>query len=295
MTDFKRFIAKAWNDHADNAEAVAAQLDDAALALATEPGDVAELSRMAFHVHGAHLARWTEGIAWQQRVGAMRVTGSVDAAGQATVQRHITALSLAGRAGQAGDPRAGLDASDVIWATALAAGSLAPHDSTGAGELFHDALARFEAAGLPGTAACVRALAVTGNNLAAELEERPSRNDTERELMIQAAQTARRCWALAGGWMEIERAEYRLAKTWLKAGDAVRARLHAEACLALIKAHGDVPLERFSGLEVQLLAARALGETSTAQNSAETMRRVFAELSPDDQRWCRATLDKLAP
>lgn len=288
MTDFQRFIAQAWNDHADDAAAVGARLDDRAVALATEPTHVPELARLGHHVFGEHLARWADGIAWQQRVAALPLA---DAVGRATAERFVASLSLAG---QSADPRPLMSPSDATWATALAAASLAGHDATRAGQLFREALARFDAAGLPDTAPCVRALAVTGNNLAASLEERASRSDPERELMILAAQTARRFWALAGGWLEIERAEYRLAHTWLKAGDAARARSHAQACLALIKAHGDVPLERYFGLEVGVLAARAQGDAATAAASLETMRQVFTELAPDDQGWCRATLDALA-
>jgi hypothetical protein len=37
--------------------------------------------------------------------------------------------------------------------------------------------------------------------------------------MIFAAKTTRKYWEIAGTWLEIERAEYRLAMTYLAAGD----------------------------------------------------------------------------
>ena len=67
-----------------------------------------------------------------------------------------------------------------------------------------------------------RALAVAANNLASSLEERSTRSAGERELMILAAQTARHYWGRAGGWLETERAEYRLAMSWVQAGDPAR-------------------------------------------------------------------------
>lgn len=62
-----------------------------------------------------------------------------------------------------------------------------------------------------------RALAVTGNNLACTLEEKNHRSLQETELMILASRTARKYWELAGGWLEISRAEYRLAMNYLQA------------------------------------------------------------------------------
>ena len=61
--------------------------------------------------------------------------------------------------------------------------------------------------------------AVAGNNLAATLEEKPDRDAFETEGMLTAAQGGLHHWKLAGGWMEEERAEYRLARSLLQAGD----------------------------------------------------------------------------
>jgi len=286
--DFDTFIDDLWERHVDDSPTVARRLSAEGLALCREVAQVLPLARLAHHVYGDHLGQWAAGIALQQRIAALP---HADGAGRAAVQRFIASLSLAG---QQGDLRDRLDAADATWATALAAGTLGSHDAARAGELLHDAVARFAAAGLPDEAPCTRALAVTGNNLAAGLEEHATRSDAERELMILAAQTGRRFWALAGSWLEIERAEYRLAHSWLKAGNAGQARHHAEACLAIVGAHGDVALERFFGHEALLLAARALGDAAAADAASTAMRSGFDTLSPDDQAWCRAALDKLA-
>ena len=99
--------------------------------------------------------------------------------------------------------------------------------------LFQEALVQT----LPKDDPAVRSMAVTGNNLAFALEEKAILSDGETTLMIQAAQAARKYWELAGTWLHVERAEYRLAKTYLKAGNKMKAREHATECLKLCEAH----------------------------------------------------------
>jgi hypothetical protein len=113
--------------------------------------------------------------------------------------------------------------------------------------------------------------------------------------MILAAETARRWWARAGTWLETERAEYRLAKTWLKAGDAARALQHAQQCLDIVHAHGSVALEHFFGLEVLGLAQRAAGDAGACAATLLQMRSTFEALDDSDKGWCRATLTALEP
>lgn len=288
--DFDGYISAGWQRHADEAAAVAASLGAEGLGLCVQAAQVLPLARLAHHVHGEHLGLWAEGIALQERI---QLLPQADAAARAAVRRFITSLALAG---QTAEPQAllqGLSAADATWATALAAAALAPHDAARAGGLLQDALARFEAARLPEGAPCTRALAVSSNNLAATLEERPQRSADEVALMLLAAQSARRFWALAGGWLETERAEYRLAHSWRAAGDAARARHHAQACLAIVAANGRVPLEHFFGLEALYLAEHAAGDLAARNHAAAQMRSTFPSLDADDQSWCQATLDKL--
>ena len=121
------------------------------------------------------------------------------------------------------DERAAMSASDRIRVTALAAANLAERDTPRASVLFGAALAEAERAGLDAADPTNRALAVTANNLACTLEEKTRRSPAERALMTTAARAARRFWALAGTWLETERAEYRLAMTWLQAAQDAQA------------------------------------------------------------------------
>jgi hypothetical protein len=287
--DLQTFVEQGWSRHADDPQGVDRQLRGLVLAPETPGAEIAALARLAHHVQGEHLAQWAAAIEFQQRLAAL---AGADETAQAASRRFIAALALAGGIGD--DPRRALGTGDAIWVGALAAASLAPHDAGRAGVLLRDAVAGFDAAGLPATDPCTRALAVCGNNLAAGLEELPERTPEARALMIDAASAGRRFWALAGTWLETERAEYRLAQTWLAAGDPARARQHAEACLALVREHGDVPLERFFGLEALCRAARVGGNAEAAAAARDRMQAVFDQLAPDDQGWCRATLDRLA-
>jgi hypothetical protein len=112
--------------------------------------------------------------------------------------------------------------------------------------------------------------------------------------MLQAAAVGLAFWRRAGTWLHEERALYRLAQSHRRAGDAASARRHARACLALIAAHGDEPLERFFGEEALGLAEAAAGDAAAHGRALAAARDAFARLSPDDQSWCRASLDALA-
>ncbi len=287
--DFDTFIDKAWTDHATDPQAVAATLQTVGLTRITDAGQLSSVAHLAQHVLGAHLARWQDGVDFQQRLAALPCCTAGSSEAQA-IGRHISALRLAGGLG---DDRVGAGASDRIRLTALAAINLAEHDATRAAALLEEALAAAATAGLPDTDPMHRALAVAGNNIASTLEEVPELSAEASRLMILAAQTGRRHWAIAGTWLETERAEYRLAMSWLKAGDLAQARQHAQNCLEIVHANGQVPMEAFFGWvalgQVERAAANATG-LAQAVAQAET---ALAGLTADDQGWCKVSLDKL--
>ncbi|MDP1899809.1 MAG: hypothetical protein Q8K96_05090 [Rubrivivax sp.] len=288
--EFDDFLGAAWADHATDTPGVAERLQTAGAVLAAQAPQVAALAHLAHHVLGEHLGRWQEGIALQRELAALPAARG-DAGVAQAAGRYIASLSLAG--GMA-DLRADLGDSDRIRVTAMAAASLVERDTARARVLFQQALADAETAGLPGTDPCTRALAVTGNNLAATLEEKAARTADERDLMILAAQAARRCWALAGTWLETERAEYRLAMSWLQAGDPARARHHAGQCLEIVQANDGPALERFFAWEAIGVAARAAGDSGNHQQALAQAREAFQALDEADRVGCKGSLDKLA-
>ena len=287
--DFDTFIAAAWQDHATNAPAVAARLGRGRELLAAE-ADLLRLAQLAHHVHGAHLADWPAGIAFIEGL-AIEATCNAHGASGAALRRYAASLALS--SGQ----NAGLDTlppSDRIRANALAASNLIEHDSARAADALRAAIDLAERAALPANDPMQRDLAVAGNNIACVLEEKAARSEAERDLMILAARTTRRHWERAGTWLEVERAEYRLANTWLQAGDPARAREHATACLDIVAANRGAALERFFGWEALGLAERAAGHVAGHATALARAREAFAELGEADQAWCAASVDKLA-
>lgn len=138
-------------------------------------------------------------------------------------------------------------------------------------------------------------LAVAGNNLASALEEKETLSHEETNLMIHAAFIARKFWEIAGSWLEIERAEYRLAKIFLKADILDKAYAHAEKCLEIISDNGCEPLEQFFGLEAIALIEKAKGNELGKQEAHQAMLETFNKIDPEDQTWCKETLEKVAP
>lgn len=284
MNALEAFVDQAWSDHADQPEAVAARLSDG-LALAQDDAGVGRLAGLAHHVLGEHLARWQAGLDFLGQLAALGVHGPE---GAATIARCRASLRLCSGAA---DERGPLSPGEQCRVTTMAACNLAAFDTTRAAALLQDAVN--QAAALPDTDPGVRALAAHGNGIAGTLQERPARDAAQRQLMLDAAQVARTHWQRAGTWLEVERAEYRLALCWLAAGDAAQALQHARRCETLVLEHGALPLELFFAAEALAGPALALGDTPAHAAAVTTARQAYAALPADDQAWCRATLDRL--
>jgi len=291
MTDmtptFDAFLEKAWADHGDRAEEVAQRLEQG-YRLIENPAQISPLARILAHVDGEHLARWDEGVARLERLRA-HPQWRDDGDGAITVRRLIAALVLGG----GGQPRGTLTAADYAHAHAVAAGAHAAQRS------WPKAVAHFRAAlaaaaeGLPDRDPAIRALAVASNNLAAALEEMPSRAAELTAVMLEAAQAARAYWGRAAGWLETERAEYMLAKCHLAAGDAKSALLHAQQCAAICEANDADGLEHFFAQATLAVVYRSLGDARQfAQAKSATLAR-YATLPAEQKKWCDAMLKEL--
>jgi hypothetical protein len=292
--DFDTFIERAWNDHATEPAAVAARLD-AGRALVSDEAQLNRLMHLAHHLHGEHLGSCEQGLAFAEGLAQLPSFVAGGASG-AALQRTRASLRLTGviGVGAGDDDSAALSASDRIRVCAMAAANLAERDTARADRLLREALDLAQHAGLPATDPMHRALAVTGNQLACALEEKPLRSVDERALMILAAETARQHWAIAGTWLETERAEYRLAMTWLHAGEPLQARRHAQACLEIVEANQGAALERFFGWEALGRALRAAGDAGGHAQALARARQAFAALEDADKSWCGDSLEKLA-
>lgn len=290
--DFDSFLDQAWNEHATQPEAVAARLAGPGLALVQDERQLGELAALAQHVHGQHLGRWAEGVGFQQQLAALPLLAPGSATAQA-LQRHTTVLQLAG--GSAALNPA-LPPAEHTRLQALTAAALALHDSPRAGALLQAAVAG--AGTLPDGDPAVRALAAASNNLASALQEEAQLSQAQQRLMVQAAQVARATWERAGTWLEVERADYRLALCLAKAGEPGAARAHAQACLARVQAQpepGAPALEHFFGWECRARVEAAAGDIAAQAQALQQAEAWFARLAEADQAWCRASLEALRP
>ena len=285
---FDTFMAQAWDAHAGQPEVVAARLASPGTHLATTPAQLGRLAGLLHHIHGTHLGAWDAGTqALQALLAHPQCTGQA----QAEILRALATLALCRGDAPEGPPQS---LTDRIRVTAMAAAHLAERDTPRAMALWQDALGQCHALQPGAGDPCHRALAVTGNNLASTLEEKAMRTPAERQLMIEAAQAARLHWEQAGTWLEVERAEYRLARTWLKAGDASQARRHAQACQAIVQAQAAPALEHFFASEALALCAQAAGDGPGLAEARALVERAFAGLAESDRGWCRPILEGLA-
>jgi hypothetical protein len=271
---FDAFVAGAWNDHAGDPAGVASRLESS-LARVDQASRVAPYARIVTHVFGEHLGEWERGA---RLLARLRERAQVDDAARA-VDRGIATLRYG-----AGDAAAldGLGRDDRVAALALAASAFA---ALGA---FDRALDAYDAAlgdadGLADDSPGVRALAVGGNNLASALEVAPVRSERQTRGMVGAARAALAHWKRAGGWLEEERAEYRLACSLLCAGAAPEAAERARRCLAICDTHDAPALERLYGTIALARADAAQGDRASFDRLRDRARALHASL-PGDER-----------
>ena len=285
---FEEFVQAAWADHADQTEAVAQRLRDS-LHHVTEADQVAPYAGLIAHVFGEHLGEWDAGITLLHALRD-RPAGHASAQTLAVLARQEATLRHA-----AGDspPFDGLDNDDRIAALASAASMLAGRAD------WARAIASFEQAltgaadGLARSSPANRALAVAGNNLAAALEEKRDRNAEHIRAMLVAARAGLSYWRIAGGWLEEERAGYRLARSCLQASEPAAAVQAALNCLAVCEANDAPAFERFFGHAALALAQRAAGDVAAFEASRQAARHWLEQVPQDERAWCDADLAEL--
>ncbi|HEX4923205.1 MAG TPA: hypothetical protein VFV50_03935 [Bdellovibrionales bacterium] len=284
---FSTYLSQAWEQHALETENVAQNLMSG-VQLIENSEQITQMAQLIAHVLGEHMGEWEKGIETLQVLKKHQfvVKGSEE---EGAIDRSITALQLA--SGRAENLRR-FSSSDQVRILALAASALAERDPGGAQGHFQRAL-EIARGGFEKEDPANRALAVTGNNIAASLGEKSSLSSHELELMILAAQTARKFWEIAGTWIHVERAEYRLAMSFLKSGDVRQALIHAQNCLKIIEQNQGEPLEAYFGYEALALAERARGNLLGYQNAATRAREKFEVLRPEDKPWVQESLNRL--
>lgn len=138
-----------------------------------------------------------------------------------------------------------------------------------------------------------RALAVTGNNLACTLEEKPKKDAADIDLMVIAAKTGRKYWEISGGWKEIQIAEYRLSMTYIQAEDFQKAFEHAQNCIEIGEENAAGAFDMFYGFEALAYVEQARKNRVGYSKAIEKVKFYFEQLSPENQLLCDKNLQKL--
>ena len=285
--EFEEFIRTAWAEHADQpddvAERLALSLDRVEL-----PAHVAPFAGIVTHLYGEHLARFDDGVELLESVRRLPAcNGQPEALG--ILSRGVAALRYASGEVHALDVLAPQDRMTVL---ANASGAILGQRDFGRAIAAYDEALRLALKHRP-EARAQRSLAAAGNNLASSLEEKADRSNSETEGMLRAAEAALQYWALAGTWLEVERAEYRLTRSLLQAGQASAAIEHARQCIAVCAAHDAPAFERFFGEAVLALAQRSAGEQAGFIASRQHALALFALVPDAEQQWCAPELKEL--
>lgn len=283
----KDFVGRGWNDHGDDAEGVMNRLPRG-LELVREASDAPALAALIVHVAGEHLGYWQDGLDLLERLSALEPVETGSAEGRAIVRSQAVLHYCAGdtdsflRALDDGHPEGGLPrASTRSRVLAIAAAAL-----VGQSRLREAAAAFEEAVGLlaygPGKDdPAARAVAITGNNLACELEEKSGRSAEDDALLESAALAARRFWEIAGDWTNVKIAEVRLTMTFLALARPDRALEHAKAAVALCEANAGGPADRFFPHHALALVHHAQGHLEAAAAERERVAGFLPSMGAD--------------
>lgn len=245
--------------------------------------DAKSIVPLASHILGNHLALWSEGLAFVQKI-RQKLPHEGEAA--TPLLRMEKSFQLA----QGHQELATSNVPDKIAVLTSAAGLLLSQNFSRASTYYQEALELAEKSSLAKEDPANRTLAVSGNNIACELEERPTLNANEKNLLLVCARAARKYWEIAGGPLQVERAEYRLAMSHRKIGLLDQAHLHANQCLNLCKDHKMAPLEFFFAYEALALSA---ANKESFNKYLSLAKDEFFKLEDADKKWCQASLTKL--
>lgn len=285
--NFTTYLDKSWDDHATQSALVAEGFNQG-LKLVESNEQLAQLTGIVTHVMGEHLGRWTDGVALLNEFKNHPFFISRTETDKA-VLRSIAALEVA--SGQA-TSLVTFTQSDQIRIFAVAASAVSERSSDQARNFLQKSLQLAET-GTEKNDPANRALAIAGNNLACALEEKKSRNAVETELMILAAKTGRKYWELAGTWLEVATAEYRLAMTYIQANAPEKAFYHSQTNIEILRENSAGSRNLFFGYQALALSEKQRGNELGFKTAVDQAKQFFAKLSDADKTYCEPGMKTL--
>jgi tetratricopeptide (TPR) repeat protein len=294
------FVSKAMEQHTADAEGVFARLPEG-VALVSEPSHLPRIAHVVAHVSGEHLARWADGLALLESLEKLPVFDAATPEGKAVLRQKAVLHRCAGdvdaserflaAAAMGGDISA---ASDRIRVLAIASTAYAFQNRLDEARRDFEEAVSLAAYGPTKEDPAARALGVTAHNIAVTFETRETLTDDERALMVRCAFVSRDFWRIAGGPTEAGLAEYRLAMSHVKAGDAATALTHANEYLRIANENGKEPGDVFFAHEAIARSHLAAGDVAAARAERAAMNDVLPTISDETFRsFCAAELKKL--
>jgi len=294
------FVSKSMEQHTADAEGVFARLPEG-VALVSEPAHLPPLAHVISHVSGEHLARWADGIALLESLERLPVFDAATPQGKAVLRQKAVLHRCAGdvesserflaAAAVGGDVPA---ASDRIRMLAIASTAFAFQGRMDEARRDFEEAVALAAYGPTKEDPAARALGVTAHNIAVTFENRDAPTDDERALMLRGAFVSREFWRIAGGPTEAGLAEYRLAMSHLKAGDAATALTHANEYLRIADDNGKEPGDVFFAHEAIARSHLAAGDVAAARAERAAMNDVLPTIADETFRAvCAGELAKL--
>lgn len=281
---FKEYLSNAWMTHEMESKKILDEAKENFKLMETED-DVMSMARLIAHISGEHLGQWEKGIDLLRKMK-----------NNATIKDKNEMNRLVGMLNLGNFPNTDItsysysDQSRILAMTSSALANLGGLKN--AGKFLKSAI-QISDTHLEKLDPANKTIAMMSHNIASALEKKMEQSENQKEFMVFAANAARRFWEIAGTWKEIERAEYQLALTYLKASQNQVAHKCAHECLRIVNENHDETLELFFAYEVIILTSLATGNISGLERTKELFRGTFDRLSIEDQSWCKATLDKV--
>lgn len=287
MSRIDELADQAMTLHADDTPQAAALLEQAA-ALATEPteaqADLNALLRACEHVLLGHL---------DDGARLVRLLDTLPSA----AARARAAIALA--AGTVPEPLSWQDLAPAEQVRAHYNAALAlsrRRDFAGMRTLMRAA----EALAGGDDVAPQQAWAAVANNIAGDMRFYHRAPDAPHaDLMLEAATLARQAWQRAGGWLQVERADWQLAMCAAAAGRGEAALEAARACLAACEAHAGESTPEADDYEfcfahqALALAALAAADAAQAQQARAQMAARIARLPEADRGYAQQCLAEI--
>ena len=280
---FSEYLNHAWNIHPTESSKLLSEFKQHFYLIETEE-NINDLAHLITHVSGEHLAKYKVGLDLVEELSRHSKLSD-----KKMINRFMAILSLAE------DSQTQVEhfsESDQLRIFALTAAALAPHQETERAETYLKTATERALLNLKKDDPAFRTIAASSNSIASNLEEKSELNLLQKNLMITAANMARRFWEIAGTWKEVERAEYRLAYSHKKAQQFDKALAHASTCIEIIAENGSDPFELFFGYEALGLVEKERGNPVGFKTAGEKMRSLYEQINPDLQVWCSDSLKK---